>query len=164
MTEEKTKRKEFLLEYIKEICLSTIVAEYFSMNTAVLGSEENLKKAVKQFAEYADEDQKNYPLGYMFDLEKYHCFSVTYDPAVNQLYIRLVLPHVGETEQVHPVNAHEVTMEDLLGVFNQTKGEYESFSHFPSISFEQFLANCSDVKVVYATEQVLESLAENLWK
>jgi len=86
MTEEKTKRKEFLLEYIKELCLSTIVAEYFSMNTAVLGSEENLKKAVKQFAEYADEDQKNYPLGYMFDLEKYHCFSVTYDPAVNQLY------------------------------------------------------------------------------
>ena len=162
MTEEKTKRKEFLLEYIKELCLSTIVAEYFSMNTAVLGSEENLKKAVKQFAEYADEDQKNYPLGYMFDLEKYHCFSVTYDPAVNQLYIRLVLPYVGETEQVHPVNAHEVTMEDLLGVFNQTKGEYESFSHFPSITFEQFLANCSTAKTFYVTQELLESVGKKL--
>ncbi len=162
MTEEKNKRKEFLLEYIKELCLSTIVAEYFSMNTAVLGSEENLKKAVKQFAEYADEDQKNYPLGYMFDLEKYHCFSVTYDPAVNQLYIRLVLPDVGETKQVHPVNANEVTMEDLLGVFNQTKGEYESFSHFPSITFEQFLANCSTAKTFYVTQEVLESVGKKL--
>ena len=162
MTEEKTKRKEFLLEYIKELCLSTIVAEYFSMNTAVLGSEENLKKAVKQFAEYAAKDQKNYPLGYMFDLEKYHCFSVTYDPAVNQLYIRLVLPNVGEAEQVHPVNAHEVTMEDLLGVFNQTKGEYESFSHFPSITFEQFLANCSTAKTFYVTQELLESVGKKL--